>query len=396
MKLARTDRSRFTEWWFTIDHALLGAILTLVAAGLVLSLAASPPVAIKKGFSTYHFVLRHAVFATAGTLVMIAVSLLTPQTVRRVSLVILLATMSMLVAVLVLGNEINGSRRWLHLGGYSLQPSELAKPAFAVIMAWLFAEAGKRPDMPALPLACIGYAGFVALLLWQPDIGQSLLISVVWGALFIASGQSLRWAAVILGSALAVVIGAAASLRYVRLRIHRFIDPSSGDTFQTDRALQSFIDGGFFGRGPGEGTIKHILPDAHTDFILAVIGEEYGIIACLLLLGLFVFVTFRALRRSADDADPFVRLAVLGLVLLFAVQTLINMGVNIGLLPAKGMTLPFISVGGSSTLGMAVGMGFVLALTRRRPDSVRVKLPPLSAREGDVIMDLPAERPGMH
>lgn len=392
MSLTRTDRSRAAEWWFEVDHVLLGTILVLIAAGLVVSLAASPVVAMKKGLGTYYFVIRHAVFAGAGFLILMAASFLTVKAVRRLSLGVLLATLAMMVAVLWLGNEINGARRWLHLAGHSIQPSELAKPAFVVIMAWLFAEAVRRPDMPALPLACTGYALFIALLIWQPDIGQSLLVSAVWSAMFVASGQPLRWAAALFGVGLTVIGAAAASLPYVRTRILRFIDPSSGDTFQTDRALQSFIDGGFFGRGPGEGTIKHMLPDAHTDFILAVVAEEYGLLACLLLLGLFAFVTFRALSQSSDDPDPFVRLAVLGLVLLLAFQTLINMGVNVGLLPAKGMTLPFISVGGSSTIATAVGMGFVLALTRRRPDAARVKMPPLpNPHAGFVLHDAAGE-----
>lgn len=387
MRLERTDRSRLAEWWFEVDHALLGIILTLIAAGLVVSLAASPAVAMKKGFGTYHFVVRHAVFAAMGCAVLLTSSFLSVRSVRRVSLALLVVTLAMLVAVLWIGNEINGARRWLHVAGYSIQPSELAKPAFVVVMAWLFSEAWRRPDMPALAIACVGFAMFTGLLIWQPDIGQSLLVSAVWGAMFIASGQPLRRAAALLGAAFALIAAAAAGLPYVRLRIWRFIDPSSGDSYQTDRALQSFIDGGFWGRGPGEGTIKHVLPDAHTDFILAVVAEEYGLIACLLLLGLFAFATFRAIHRSSSDADPFVRLAVLGLVLLLALQALINMGVNVGLLPAKGMTLPFISVGGSSTIATALGMGFVLALTRRRPDAARVKMPPLQGSNAVLILN---------
>jgi cell division protein FtsW len=386
MRLSRTDRSLLTEWWFTVDRVLLTAVLMLVGAGAVLSLAAGPAVAIRKGLPTFYYVERHLLVTAAGLVLMFAVSLCSPRQARRLALGLLLTMLGLMVAVLVSGPEINGAKRWLRLGGHSFQPSELAKPAFVVIAAWLFAESGRRSDVPALPVAVALYLGFVSLVALQPDIGQALLISLVWGGLFYLSGQPLRRLALFCLFAVSAFAGLYAMFPHVRTRIARFLDPSSGDTYQTDRAIESFTEGGFFGRGPGEGTIKGILPDAHTDFPFAVIGEEYGTVACLALVALFAFVVFRALWQVWGEQDAFRRLAVTGLALLFALQAAINMGVNVGLTPAKGMTLPFISSGGSSNLAAALLAGLLLSLTRRWPHAGRVKKP--SFRTTTATMDL--------
>jgi cell division protein FtsW len=375
MRVSRTDRSLGAEWWFTVDRVLLTAFLVLIGMGAVLSLAAGPAVAIKKGLSTFYFVERHLLVAVTGTVLMLAVSLLSPRQIRRLALLVLVCALGMMVAVLVSGPEINGARRWLRIGGHSFQPSEVGKPALIVLSAWLFAESSKRTDVPAFPLAAAVYVMFVSLIVLQPDVGQALLVSLVWGSLFFLSGQPLTRIAMFGLIATSGFAGVYAAFPHVRGRIARFFDPSSGDTYQTDRAIESFTEGGFFGRGPGEGVIKSILPDAHTDFPFAVIGEEYGTIACLLIVGLFAFVVFRALRHVWRDPDPFTRLAVTGLALLFALQALINMGVNVGLVPAKGMTLPFISAGGSAYLAVSLLAGMLLALTRRRADAGRVKKP---------------------
>ena len=263
------------------------------------------------------------------------------------------------------GPEIKGAHRWIRIFGHSLQPSELAKPAFIVLAAWLFAESQRRPDMPSTLLSVALYLLFAGLLIVEPDFGQTLLVTLIWSVLFFLSGQPLIWAALIailglLGSGFAYL-----AFPHVKGRIDRFLDPSVGDTFQTDRAWSSFLEGGFFGKGPGEGTIKTLLPDAHTDFIFAVIAEEYGVLACLALIALFGFIVFRPLLRALRSPDAFKRLGVIGLCLLFGGEALINMAVNVGLIPAKGMTLPFVSTGGSSTLGMGLAMGFLLGLSRR-------------------------------
>jgi len=367
MRFSRADKSRLTEWWFTADFVALTAILMLVGIGLVLSLAASPSVALRAGLTAYHFVSHHAVYAGVGVVILISVSLLTPRGVRRLSLAILAASLAGLVYVHLYGVEINGARRWLSFAGYSLQPSEFAKPAFAVVSAWLLAEARDRPGMPALPIAIVLVIALAGLLVSQPDVGQTLLVLSVWTVLFVASGQPLQRALAIAAVSAAGLFGAYHAFSHVSFRIDRFFNPLPGDLSQVDRAMQSFAQGGFLGRGPGEGVIKTVLPDAHTDFIFAVVAEEYGILACLGLLLLFAFIVFRLMLRAAQEPDAAIRLGVVGLALLFGLQALINMGVNVGLLPAKGMTLPFISAGGSSMLAISLTLGMALALARRRP-----------------------------
>lgn len=377
MKFSRADRSRLAEWWFTVDHVLLYAILIVVAAGIVLSLAASPAVALKKGLPAYYFVERHVVFSIIGVVLMLAVSLLEPPFVRRLSLVILAAAMAGLIAVYFVGEELNGARRWLSIEGHSIQPSEFAKPAFVVVSAWLIAEQRRRPDMPALPFAFFLFALLTGLLVVQPDIGQTLLIAAVWIAMLFVSGVMIRSAAAALLLGVAGLYGAYLYFPHVTQRIDRFFNPQSGDFSQGDRAIRSFVEGGFFGRGPGEGTIKTSLPDAHTDYIFAVVAEEYGAVACLALLALFAFIVVRALNHAEGEPDAATRLGIVGLALMFGFQALINMGVNVGLLPAKGMTLPFLSAGGSSMLAISLTLGMLLALTRRRADADRLKKPPL-------------------
>lgn len=386
MRLTRAERSLLAEWWFTVDRRLLGVLLALIVAGCILSLAASPAVAVKKGLAPFHFAERHFLFAGLGILVMLAVSTLSPSQVRRLALALFAAAVLMMIWVPLFGPEIKGARRWVHLGGHSFQPSEMGKPALIVLCAWLFAESARRADVPALPLAMGAGAVFAGLLVIQPDVGQTLLVSLVWGALFLLSGQPLRIALLLVPVGLAGFAAAYLSFDHVRSRVARFIDPSSGDTFQVDRAMQSFAEGGLMGRGPGEGVVKSVLPDAHTDFIFAVIGEEYGLIACLALLGLYAFIGQRAMARVWREPDGFVRLAVVGLALLLVLQAAINMGVNVGLLPAKGMTLPFISAGGSSNLATSLTAGMLLALMRHRPDMAYVKKPHLRPTMDGVVV----------
>ena len=390
MKISRADKSRLAAWWFTVDHVLLTAILGLMMLGLVLSLAASPAIAIKKGFPTYYFVERHAVFLGLGALIMMAVSFFSPAGVRRLALVTFVVMLAAMAWVLISGQEINGAKRWLSLAGHSFQPSEFAKPAFIVLIAWLFAESASRRDVPALPIAIGVWALFAGLLVTEPDVGQTVLVSTTAGALYLMAGLPL------IGAAILTLIGSGGlwlayqNFGHVQSRLDRFFSPLPFENFQVDRAMQSFSEGGLFGRGPGEGTIKSILPDAHTDFIFAVVAEEYGVIACLVLLAMFAFVVLRALIRATEEPQAADRLAIQGLAIVFGLQALINMGVNVGLLPPKGMTLPFISAGGSSLLALAVTAGMLLALTRRRPDAARLKKPRLVATIEDIEFERPA------
>jgi cell division protein FtsW len=373
--VSRADRSAFAEWWWTVDKYLLAGLVALIIGGVVLSLAGSPPVAERLGYDSFHFVKRHVFFFLPAIAVMIATSFLTPRQVRRVAMIVLVVSLILMLATLFVGTEVKGARRWISLVGLSVQPSEFMKPAFVVIVAWLFAENARRSDIPGNMFALILLAIAVALLVAEPDFGQTILIAIAWGALFFMAGVPWLWIAGLGLLAMGGVVAAYATLPHVAGRIDRFITPHSGDTYQIDRALESILRGGWFGRGPGEGTVKRILPDAHTDFIFAVAAEEFGIILCIGLVVIFALVVFRGFSSSLRTADPFARLAAAGLVVLFGVQSVINMAVNLRLMPQKGMTLPFISYGGSSMLAVAFGMGLVLALTRRRPEPRPVRRP---------------------
>jgi cell division protein FtsW len=298
---------------------------------------------------------------------MLSVSFLSPRQIRRLSLMIFVVSLIMVAATPYFGPEIKGARRWLVLLGVNIQPSEFIKPAFVIIVAWLFGESAKRPDMPANTFSLILLLTVIALLVVQPDFGQTMLIAVVWSALFFMAGMRLVWVAGIAGLAGIGLLSAYYTVPHVARRIQRFLDPASGDTFNIDIATESFMRGGWFGKGPGEGTVKRILPESHTDFVFAVAAEEFGVVLCLALVALFAFIVIRMLVRAMRNDDPFARFAAAGLTILFATQSAINMAVNLHLMPAKGMTLPFISYGGSSMLSVAYAMGMLLALTREQP-----------------------------
>ena len=366
--LGRTDRSHVSAWWWTIEHWLLTLSIVLMLLGILLSMAASPPVAHRLDLDSFHFVKRQLIYLGPAMAVMILASMLSLRQTRRLSLIVMVAGLGLMGLTIAIGPEVKGATRWLPFGGFSLQPSEFVKPAFVVVCAWLFAERDRRPDVPSYTLAILLYAGFVTLLVLQPDFGQVILVTLVWGSLFFLAGLAWWWIAAL--SVMGVVGGVAAyySLEHVAVRIDRFLSPGSGDTFQVDMALQAIKSGGWFGKGPGEGTVKAVLPDAHSDFVFAVAAEEFGIVVCLGLVAIFMTIILRGLNRALSETDGFARLASSGLIILFGLQALINIGVNLSLLPAKGMTLPFISYGGSSLLSVALTMGLVMGLTRKRAE----------------------------
>ncbi len=363
--ISRAHRSPLSDWWWTVDRGTISLVMVLLLTGFVFSFAASPPVAERLGLDSLHFVMRHAVFAPTAALLMIAISFLTPRQVRRVALVMLFVFLAMMVAVLFIGQEIKGSRRWLFIAGMSIQPSELIKPAFIVITAWLFAEGSRRPEIPGRMLAVFLLLITTALLVAEPDLGQTVLFVAVWGALFFLAGVNTLIVAGLAGIGAAGLVLAYFVFPHVAGRINRFLDPESGDTFQIMTAMQSFERGGWSGTGPGEGIMKRVLPDSHTDFVFAVVGEEFGIILCLLVVALFGALVMRGLMQALRRNSAFERMAIAGLTTQIGIQAFINMGVNLHLLPAKGMTLPFISYGGSALLSVAMTMGFLLALSRR-------------------------------
>src|SRR3979411_673251 len=365
--ISREQRTPLSGGWWTVDRLLLAAIIALMLGGIILSLAASPPVATRIGLDPFHFFNRQVFFLLPSFIVLIGVSFLSPRQIRRSGLIVFALSIALIVATLLLGPEVKGSRRWITLIGLNIQASESAKPAFVVLAAWLFAESARRPEMPATSMALGLLMLLVSLLVMEPDFGQTMLILMVWGALFFIAGMRMVWVAGLAGAASAGLFGAYLLVPHVAGRIKRFMNPASGDTFQVDTAMEAFSNGGWFGLGPGEGIAKRSLPDSHTDFVFAVAAEEFGIILCLALVSLFAFVVIRTLTRAYSSEDMFARFAASGLAILFGVQAAINMAVNLQLIPAKGMTLPFISYGGSSMVSLAYGVGMMLALTRQRP-----------------------------
>lgn len=362
----RTDTSLLGKWWWTVDRWTMAAVALLIACGIMLTLAASPPVAERLNLTSYHFVQRQIIFLPLAIAVLFGTSLLSLRGVRRMSIAVFCIGLVMLFATFIIGTEINGAKRWISIAGISLQPSEFIKPSFAVLAAWLFAmPRTEKHDIGQL--MSIGlFVLVISLLLLQPDFGMTVVVSAVWFTQFFLAGLPVIWVALFIVGGLAGSVGAYMLLPHVASRVDRFIDPASGDSYQVMRSMQAFGNGGAFGRGPGEGSVKAVLPDAHTDFIFAVAGEEFGLVVCLIIVGLFAFIVLRGFARVLKEANLFILLATTGLLVQFGLQAFINMGSTLHLMPTKGMTLPFISYGGSSLVAVALCIGMVLALTRRR------------------------------
>ncbi|GJD93732.1 FtsW/RodA/SpoVE family cell cycle protein [Methylobacterium iners] len=374
--MSRAERTPLTDWWWTVDRGLLAGLAALMVAGLVFLMGGGPPVAEKLGLPTFHFLNRQALYLAPTLVIIVAVSFLSLRHVRRLALGTWIAGVGLCILASKFGPEIKGAHRWIQFGPFGLQPSEFVKPAFVVVAAWAFSEGAQRRDMPGRLLALLVLPITIVPLILQPDFGQTMLITMVWCALFFVAGLHWFWVA---GLGLAGLVGVGVAytfLHHVRERITRFLDKDSGDSFQEFWARESFNAGSWLGVGPGEGTAKRHLPDAHTDFIFSVTGEEFGAVVCLGLVCLFAFIVMRGLKLARRTDDVFTRLAITGLTTLFGLQACINMAVNVRLMPAKGMTLPFVSYGGSSLISLALGMGFLIALTRKRPRTVMLSQKP--------------------
>jgi len=366
MRFARIDQSPVARWWWTVDRWTLGALMALIAIGAVLSMAASPAVAVRIGYDPLHFVKRHLAAVPIALAIMILVSLLSPRKVRRAAFVLFGLAMAMLVLTLVIGIEVKGARRWIGIAGMPVQPSELVKPTFAIVAAWLFAEQRRKPGFPGNLISTTLFIVILGILVKQPDFGMAMVVAAVWFAQFFMAGLRFYWLGVGLVGGVSMLFAAYEWLPHVTDRINRFLDPGAGDSYQVRRSLEAFMAGGLWGKGPGEGTVKDVLPDAHADFVFAVAGEEFGLVFCVLIIGLFAFVVLRGFSRLLQEQDQFVLLAATGLLIQFGLQAVINMASALRLIPTKGMTLPFLSYGVSSMLALALGMGMLLALTRRR------------------------------
>jgi cell division protein FtsW len=364
--LPRADASWFTEWRRTLDWGLVAGILLLAAIGLLMSLAVSPSAAERIGYpDSYHFIYRQGVHAAIGIGLMLAVSTLERKWARRFATVLFLVSLALMALVLALGREVNGAQSWFRFSAFSVQPSEIVKPTLIVLCAWLLAQRERYPAGPWLVAAFAFYAATLVLFLLQPDVGGSALLSAAFLTAFFVSGMPKRWVIGFAGGGAVLSTLLYLAVPNVKRRVDMIFNPSSNlDTFQIDMAAAAARRGGLFGTGPGEGQVKLQIPEAHTDFIFAVIAEEFGLVAVIAVLAIFGLIAIRGFRAASRIEDGFARAAASGLFALFAIQAAVNIGVNLALLPPTGLTLPFISYGGSSMVGMGLTLGLALALVR--------------------------------
>ncbi|SDO43882.1 cell division protein FtsW [Lutimaribacter pacificus] len=356
------------KWWRTVDKWTMSCILILFGIGILLGLAASPPLAAKNGFDAFHYVQRQAFFGGLALMAMFVTSMMTPTLVRRLAVLGFVAAFVALAFLPVFGTDFGkGAVRWYSLGFASVQPSEFLKPGFVVVVAWMMAASQEINGPPGRMWSFGMTLVIVAMLAMQPDFGQASLVLFGWGVMWFVAGAPMLLLVVM--AAGVVMVGSLAynhSEHFAR-RIDGFLTPDVDPTTQLGYATNAIREGGFFGVGVGEGQVKWSLPDAHTDFIIAVAAEEYGLILVLVIIALYASVVVRSLLRLMNERDPFIRLAGTGLAVMFGVQAMINMGVAVRLLPAKGMTLPFVSYGGSSLIAGGIAVGMLLAFTRTRP-----------------------------
>ena len=388
-RLSRRDQSLLGQWWWTVDRPLLGAFLGLMAAGLVLVAAASPPVAAELGLPSSHFVVRHIVYLIPALIGMVITSMLARRWLWRLATCVFIINLVLMMLIPFIGAEIKGAQRWLHIAGFSLQPSEFIKPAFVILAAWLLHKQMESPHFPGVIIAATLYLVVITLLLLQPDLGMSFMVTLVFAGQIFLAGLRFRYLLVFAALGLGAVCAVYAGFAHVQQRIDRFLDPAAGQSYQVAKAMKAFESGGLIGKGPGQGTVKMHLPDSHADFIFAVAGEEMGFIAVALLIAGFSFVILRGLVLVSRRSDLFAMLGAGGLLVMFGLQAFIHMGSALHLLPPKGMTLPFISYGGSSLLAIAWTAGMILGLTRR-PTRQSI------ARHGLIATSSPTTRAGSY
>ncbi len=365
-KFDRTNNSVLSRWWFTVDRFNLFALIFLMLVGALLVTAASPPVAQRIGLDKYHFVIRQEIFLLMSLAVMITVSLFNMQWIRRIAVLGFLGTVFLMMLLPFVGFETKGAIRWIHLLGFSLQPSEIMKPCFAVVVAWMFAEKHRVVGFPGYKIGVALCVLVMGLLLIQPDVGMTVVVVATFSAQLVMAGVPFFIVMLLIVGGVGASVGAYNMLPHVKARIDRFLNPESGDNYQVDKSIEAFQSGGLLGKGPGEGVVKWQIPDSHTDFVFSVAGEEFGMLFTLLIIMLYAAIMMRGFFRVWGVQDLFILLASVGLLVQFGLQAVINMGVAVNLLPAKGMTLPFLSYGGSSLLGIALAMGMLLGLTRKQ------------------------------
>jgi len=366
LQLDRRNTTALGRWWWTVDRSSFIAMLLLIIIGFFLVIAGSPPVARRLRYNDMYFVTRHQIYLAISTVTMVIVSMLEVQRIRRLAVLGFALSLLLLMLLPFVGFENKGAIRWLRLGPITMQPSEFMKPCFAIVLAWVFSARFHFPKFPSYTLAIILYVIVAALLIMQPDFGMAVTVTGMFAVQFFLAGMPFFWVFATMGMGVFGIIGAYQMLPHVASRIDRFLDPASGDNYQVDKSIEAFKHGGLLGRGPGEGLVKLHIPDSHTDFIFSVAGEEFGLLFCLMIIAIFAFIVVRGFLKLGREHDMFTLIAVGGLLTQFGIQAMVNMGVAVDLLPAKGMTLPFLSYGGSSMVAIAGGMGMMLALTKKR------------------------------
>jgi len=354
------------SWLSTIDKYMVLAIAATIVFSVIMVTTASPAVAERIGLPPFYFIQRQLVYLLLGSFIMLFISFLPFDLIYRFAWGGLLIFIILMVLVLFVGEEIKGARRWISLGFLAIQPSEFIKPFFAITTASILMNRYTNPKFPSFLLASLLYFMVVGLIILQPDLGMVITISAVWGGQMFLAGLSMVWIVLLVMGAILGLLAAYTFLPHVAVRMNSFLDPDVNENYQVKKSLEAFNHGGILGTGPGEGVVKQHLPDSHTDFIFAVIGEELGMITCLFVILLFAFIVIRGFTRVMKEGDLFSILAVSGLLMQLGFQAIINIGVTLHLFPTKGMTLPLISYGGSSLLAVSLTIGAVLALTKKR------------------------------
>ena len=366
INFSRTSNNIFGRWWWTVDRVMLFSFIMMIAFGVLMAMAATPMVAARIGIEKFYFLKRHLLYIIPSFGIMFFVSILDNRNLKKFALILYFFSIFLIFLTLLFGTEIKGARRWISLFGLSIQPSEFAKPALIIITAWMFSKQQKEPEFRGKFIAAVFWLFLAFLLVLQPDIGMLVVVSAVWFGQLFLNGLPIIFVVVTVISGLSAFVLAYMFLPHVTARVDKFLDPSSGDNYQITKSLDAFSAGGLFGVGPGEGIVKKNLPDAHADFVFSVLGEEFGFFVCAILVILIAFIVIYGMLKLLKESNLFSIFSMVGLLSQFGLQAFINMASSLHLIPTKGMTLPFISYGGSSMFAISITAGMILAIGRKK------------------------------
>lgn len=366
MNLSRSDSSILGRWWWTVDRVMLFAFLIMISIGILMAMAATPMVANRIGIDEFYFLKRHLLYILPSLLVIFFVSILDNSDIKKFALILFFIAWFLTITTLFFGSEIKGAKRWISILGFSMQPSEFVKPALVIITAWMLSEQENNSEFRGKFLASLFFLSFACVLVMQPDIGMIVTTTAVWFGQFFLNGFPIFFVILAIGIGVGGFVLAYFLLPHVTARVDKFLDPAMGDHYQINRSLEAFSNGGLFGVGPGEGIIKKHIPDAHADFVFAVLGEEFGFFISAFLVILIAFIVIYGMLKTLKDNNLFVILSSVGLFAQFGLQSLINIASTLHMIPTKGMTLPFISYGGSSMIAISISAGMILALGRKK------------------------------